>query len=423
MKWTYSYPPINNFQWSYTDDCGPYFGHPEFSVRAISCIIDSSFPSDFLAFGGSFNILDCFLDDDTHNWNAELVPSSSYNGGLGFANPYISLMDTVFAIATVQGEHCVQAMPRLRIYMAAKCTFCIYDSSNYDTSRYIGCYTPSNNCNYINSYTYMQGGSNGPVYAITAIDTSEVYAGGTFDSAGLIKANNIARWNGTNWDSLGGGVNGTVKAILRFNNQIYAGGSFTTAGGSPANNIARWDGAQWLPLGTGTNGAVYALTSHNGELYAGGAYTQAGGNTANHVARWDGTNWTDVGGGRNDDVYALASYFGELYAGGKFSGGAGDTIKWIARYGDIATGISASNNTTQNGIQVYPNPATDYFNIEASQKGEIEILNIEGQIIKSIAAGGNKTIIDISALAKGIYFVRFTDVKSGISTTKKLSVQ
>jgi len=424
MKWGYcppaECPPGGNFQWGYPDNCEPSEGHPEFSVRAISAIVDSTILLEYLVYGGSFNHLYCVFPadpNDMYAWNLGIFPPPSLNSGYYLRIPYITLMDTVYAIATVQGEHCTAHYPRLRTYLAAKCTFCMNDSSNYDTSRYIACYIPSNNCNYVDSIDYMQGGSNGPVYAITAIDTGEMYAGGTFDSAGVIKANNIARWNGLSWDSLGSGVNGTVKAILHYNNQIYAGGAFTTAGGSPANNIARWDGAQWWPVGTGTNGTVYALTIHNSELYAGGAFTQAGGNSANHLARWDGTNWSDVGGGRNDDVYALASYFGELYAGGKFSGGTGDTIKWIARYGDLATGVSANNNKAQNGIQVYPNPTTDNLIIETPEIATIVILNIEGQIIKTITTAEKQTSIDVADLSSGVYIIK-AKTERGVAVKK-----
>ena len=58
------------------------------------------------------------------------------------------------------------------------------------------------------------------------------------------------------------------------------------------------------------------------------------------------------------------------------------------------------------GVSVYPNPATDNLTIEAPQKSVIEILNIEGQIIKSISANENYTTFDISGFARGMYFVK-----------------
>jgi len=65
------------------------------------------------------------------------------------------------------------------------------------------------------------------------------------------------------WYPLGSGVGGGsspyVSAIAVSGSDAYVGGKFTEAGGNPANNIARWDGEAWHSLGGGVNGAVYAV--------------------------------------------------------------------------------------------------------------------------------------------------------------------
>ncbi len=64
----------------------------------------------------------------------------------------------------------------------------------------------------------------------------------------------IARWNGSAWAGLGGGIgNGTVYALaLLPNGDLVAAGSFTLAGSPavPVVNAARWNGAAWSALGT-----------------------------------------------------------------------------------------------------------------------------------------------------------------------------
>jgi len=107
-------------------------------------------------------------------------------------------MDTVFAVSTVQGAHCMQANPGLLHTWLLKCTFCLVDSSNYDTTLYCQFLFPAETVLMLTHLIICRAAAMSCV-CITAIDTSEVYAGGTFDSAGVIKANNIARWNGTNW--------------------------------------------------------------------------------------------------------------------------------------------------------------------------------------------------------------------------------
>ncbi len=51
------------------------------------------------------------------------------------------------------------------------------------------------------------------------------------------------KWNGSQWQGLGAGVNGRVNAFATFDDgsgpALYVGGDFTRAGGAPASNIAK----------------------------------------------------------------------------------------------------------------------------------------------------------------------------------------
>ena len=80
---------------------------------------------------------------------------------------------------------------------------------------------------------------------------------------------------------------GWVHAVTVYNGDLIAGGEFTWAGAYQVNYISRWDGTNWQPLGTGMNAEVDALTVYNGELIAGGRFMSAGGVEAKFVARWD----------------------------------------------------------------------------------------------------------------------------------------
>jgi HYR domain-containing protein len=157
----------------------------------------------------------------------------------------------------------------------------------------------------------------------------------------------IAKWDGSSWTSVGGGMSPdgqtSVWALAVHDDgsgpALYAGGGFPSAGGVPASNIARWDGTSWSALGSGLNGGVASLVVHddgNGPaLYAGGFFTIAGGVAANSIAKWDGSSWSAIGGGFVDGtVSALAVYDDgsgpALFAGGQFDGVAGG--KHIARW-------------------------------------------------------------------------------------------
>ncbi|MBS0190761.1 MAG: hypothetical protein U0573_02570 [Phycisphaerales bacterium] len=148
------------------------------------------------------------------------------------------------------------------------------------------------------------GGSvpRGPRSAGTVADVPfGLYAGGTFTSAGPTALNYIARWDGANWQPLGAGMNGTVRALefwdARDGNglMLYAAGDFTLAGGVPADRIAKWDGTQWHAVNSdvlnGLNNRVNTLAvwdagDGKGEsLVAGGTFTLAGGKSAGRLAR------------------------------------------------------------------------------------------------------------------------------------------
>lgn len=183
-----------------------------------------------------------------------------------------------------------------------------------------------------------------------------LYAGGIYLAAGGSTAKGIARWDGTSWHSVGGGVENPsrIYALIVFDDgngeALYAGGSFTRAGGVSANAVAKWDGLSWSALGDGLTGGffetiVFALAVYDdgtgSAIYAAGRFTQADHVSVNHIARWDGSSWVDVGGGLDgmvgiDRINALCVYDDGngpvLYAGGMFTGAGGVDSIGIARW-------------------------------------------------------------------------------------------
>src|SRR5258705_11738376 len=93
--------------------------------------------------------------------------------------------------------------------------------------------------------------------------------------------------NAQTWDSVGTGITGssTVNTMIEYNGRLYAAGAFTSTGGVQAKKIARWNGSSWDSVGGGLSSDVYALAVYNGELYAGGQFLMAGGNTVHYIAK------------------------------------------------------------------------------------------------------------------------------------------
>jgi hypothetical protein len=168
-----------------------------------------------------------------------------------------------------------------------------------------------------------------------AVCGTNLYAGGSFNTAGGLSASCIAKWDGSAWSALGSGMSGSnnpcVYTLAVIGTNLYAGGSFTMAGGVAANYIAKWNGLAWSSLGSGMNAAVMALAASGTNLYAGGAFTMAGGLPANYVAKWDGQAWSSLGSGLDESVIALAADgAGHLFAGGDFARAGNKLSSYIA---------------------------------------------------------------------------------------------
>ncbi len=168
-----------------------------------------------------------------------------------------------------------------------------------------------------------------------------IYVGGTFtDMAGTTDASYVAKWSsGGGWqevDGTGAG-NGAVYA-LEFDREgnLYAGGGYTTIDGNSANNIAKWDGNAWTSVGNGTNtvssfGAGYQLSLDDltGDLYMCGEFTEAGGlDLTNRIGRFNGSVWVplDIELPGSPIVWSVFAERGNVYVGFDTTGSAGHSV-------------------------------------------------------------------------------------------------
>ncbi|MBL8725132.1 MAG: hypothetical protein JNK49_13860 [Planctomycetes bacterium] len=208
------------------------------------------------------------------------------------------------------------------------------------------------------------------VFALVVEPNGDILAAGSFDMAGGVPANGVARWNGSSWSALGSGFTSAtsytaVHALLRLpSGDLVAGGYFDMADGSPANYIARWNGANWSALGSGVDSGVLALTARpNGDVIAGGHFLTAGGSPADRIARWDGASWSALGAGLTigagpnqqfPECTALATLpNGDVVAAGFFFNAGGVAANWIARWNDVswsAVGVGMSGTIQDEGV-------------------------------------------------------------------------
>jgi len=82
----------------------------------------------------------------------------------------------------------------------------------------------------------------------------------------------------------------------------------------------------------------------------------------------------------------------------------------------LTTGIN-DEELLSNYLSIYPNPTTENLTLEIPQKAVIEILNIEGQIIKLVSDADTQTTIDLKNFSRGVYVIKAKTDK-GIVTKK-----
>lgn len=246
-----------------------------------------------------------------------------------------------------------------------------------------------------------------------------LYVGGHFDHAGDTVVRNIARWNGTTWSDVGGGVAdpvGTesvaqILALAVFDDgsgpALYAGGNFTTAGTSPANHVAKWNGSTWSALGTGvesgTPGPVRALCAFDDgsgpALYVGGQFDHAGGVLARKVARWNGVAWSSVGAGDalgGGEVFALAVYDDgagpALFAGGSLTFPSGPFFTGFVRWDGISwTAPGPLDWETVRALSVYDDGAGAALYVSGNASGA-GIVRWDGSTTTTIATQSARSL-------------------------------
>jgi trimeric autotransporter adhesin len=154
-------------------------------------------------------------------------------------------------------------------------------------------------------------------YTPSGSTTSHLMAGGWFmNTGGGQHVGMIARWDGSQWHALGGGLEAVgprgVKSILQFADSLYVGGLFQYAGGTPVDHFARWDGIAWHAMPDNTVSDPDVLYIYQSQLFAGGYFAGVG------VRRFTGSTWINYGDPLPISVDSLATYHGELIAGGFF---------------------------------------------------------------------------------------------------------
>lgn len=211
-----------------------------------------------------------------------------------------------------------------------------------------------------------------PVQDMTVFDDdgpgpnpSNLYVVGHFDVAGGVLVENVAKWDGSNWQEVGGGIPSDFSQSYVFTATpfdedgdgpalpvLYIGGQFyrSTPEGT-AEAIVKWDGSDLHKVSEQLNAAsvrVLESIDEDGDgpgqsrIFAGGTFTMINGIGANRLACYDGNAWSLLvsSGGLNDFVYSMLRFDEDgsgplpdcLYVTGRFITGGSAALSRIAKW-------------------------------------------------------------------------------------------
>lgn len=262
---------------------------------------------------------------------------------------------------------------------------------------------------------YTAGDNVSNIKVIEVGPSGNVIVAGTFTQIGGVAANNIAFWDGSNWNAMGTGVAADSVNCITFgiDGLVYIGGSFTTIGGVGAARFASWNGSTFAAPQNYTSGAVMCFATHplTGAIYLGGSMVR-GNFTGLDVYQIPGFPYNSYGGtfdpffaavsalavtGGTATVNALAFYgmgtnAGELYIAGDFTAitwsisGTPQTPVSTTRMGKWVFGYTGPAGTTIVGpVAVVVASATQIANdLIASADGKY--LYLAGHVVGPVSA-------------------------------------
>lgn len=224
----------------------------------------------------------------------------------------------------------------------------------------------------VTSLAVFDGDADGP-------NPPELYAGGFFTDANGNEVD-VARWNGSAWQEVSGGTNGTVTALFVFDPDasgplepvLLVGGLFSRAGTQTVRNLAQWDGETWAAFGGGVDSAMGDFALYDGDgpggadplLIAAGSFAEIGGVPVSNIASWNGTTWSALGSGTDLGVGTVAVFDEDgpgpspelLYAGGSFTTAGGQIVNQIAAWDGVNwSGLDGGTNSLVSAVFAAPN--------------------------------------------------------------------
>lgn len=259
----------------------------------------------------------------------------------------------------------------------------------------------------------LQGASGARGYTLAADPNSDdIYVAGIFEVAGMTAAEDLASWDGTQWNMVGSSPPSIEVAAIAFDagGKLYAGGSGGGGMISGPNTLETWDGSSWRSLATVGGGDVATIEIlSDGRVIVGGDFTDMDGTTAENLAVYDGQDWSQLGGAQPDGPVRTIEEMsdGRICIGGDFDQvGATDAGKtacydgsqWQALGDPLNSGVRVLLEDTNGDLL-----AGGTFSVPNDQGGsDIGVARWDGTAWQGVAGGVvGGTVTSVRALAHG----------------------
>ena len=324
-------------------------------------------------------------------------------------DPYLDKLDTVYN-KTLYGPIGSSCEINNILYVSGlftKCGddttwgFCMFDGQNW-SSLFSQGRSSGNSDNFLDFIWYKD----------------KLYVGGNFY---LLDANSnyvedVAILENGELYPFGGGITftgvGNLNAFAVYKDELYMAGYFVAANGMPVNHIVRWDGVQFQDVGGGADNFINDMIVYKDNLYICGPFTNVGGVYAPNIARWDGNEWHEF---TYDDFHAdsqtvitdMQIYNDELYIAGGFTRINTDTFNCLAKYNHQLPG-------DENELEIFINNPGEEIIINYEDTNAyfllVNVSTVSGQQVieytLTFQQGYIHESIPITGLAAGVYIVQ-----------------
>jgi hypothetical protein len=151
-----------------------------------------------------------------------------------------------------------------------------------------------------------------------------LYLGGAFKKCGIDSAYSLCKYDGHHFTAITPNYEGNAHILCMafYKDTLYVGGNFGLYSDPSIASFAKWDGAGLLSVSdqfSNVNCTIETMAVYKDELYVSGAFRKSDGFTGDYIMKWDGHQFTEVGGGTNQRVTCMKVYNNELYVGGWFT--------------------------------------------------------------------------------------------------------